>query len=458
MKVASKDLNDQRYPLSWVSRNWDKLFIGLTFLAVILLCVPQLSSRVGTNAASRLATVDSLVHRGTFSINQSAFRFTVDRVKIGDDYYSSKPPLLPTLGAAVYWVYHQLTGRELRTSHRVTVPHLIYVLIFLPHLALLIFFYLFLRIWIQNSVAIAVSLFVFAFNYLGTGWAISLNNHTPAAAALFISFYYAFLIRRKDSSKRSHWALAGFFGGLAPTLDIPAILFSGGIFLYLLSFDPKLTLKRFFPFLMIPLLGNAFLTYLATGSPVPVYFRKELYRYPGSFWTLTKKPGLDGLREPKDVYLFHMLFGHHGVFVMTPILLFALWSLVKSFAKNQRYRLEAFLIGGLFSILVVAYAFKTRNYGGNCVGFRWLLFPVPLLFLFVARWIQDHLKSKTAWAFGLVFFVIGGLNMTDALQNPWRHSQWHKMLAKNGLGSVSLSALTGRRSVKKSNEKKKEPT
>ena len=32
---------------------------------------------------------------------------------------------------------------------------------------------------------------------------------------------------------------------------------------------------------------------------------------------------MDALDEPKPVYLFHMILGHHGVFSLTPIFLFS---------------------------------------------------------------------------------------------------------------------------------------
>ena len=37
---------------------------------------------------------------------------TIDMVKHDGHLYSSKPPLLPTLMAAVYWLIYRLTGRR----------------------------------------------------------------------------------------------------------------------------------------------------------------------------------------------------------------------------------------------------------------------------------------------------------------------------------------------------------
>ena len=63
------------------------------------------------------------------------------------------------------------------------------------------------------------------------------------------------------------------------------------------------------------------------GQFKPVYeeFGTESYNYQGSYWNaplefdyLNVKP------ESKALYLFHMTLGHHGVFSLTPIVLFCL--------------------------------------------------------------------------------------------------------------------------------------
>ena len=71
--------------------------------------------------------------------------------------------------------------------------------------------------------------------------------------------------------------------------------------------------------------------YLALGEVLPAYakFGSEWYKYPGSHWleeTGKIKGGIDFARfkETKAEYAFHLLFGHHGLFSLTPVMLLSL--------------------------------------------------------------------------------------------------------------------------------------
>ena len=64
------------------------------------------------NVRSRLATVQSLVERGTFRIDESEFRDTIDKVQVNGHFYSDKPPLLAVMGAASYYLVRALEGRR----------------------------------------------------------------------------------------------------------------------------------------------------------------------------------------------------------------------------------------------------------------------------------------------------------------------------------------------------------
>ncbi len=81
------------------------------------------------------------------------------------------------------------------------------------------------------------------------------------------------------------------------------------------------------PSAAVPCLAFLATQYVAFGQFRPVYeeFGTKSYEYAGSYWTTPLE--LDWLNrrpEPVGVYLFHMTFGHHGVFSLTPLVLFAL--------------------------------------------------------------------------------------------------------------------------------------
>ena len=406
--------------------------LGMTlFLLVIML--DRVGARPGANSASRFATVESLVHYGTYKINRSRFAWTIDKIKIGDDYYSSKPPMTSTLAAGVYWVYHHVVGNSFILNPRATVIDLNILFSIFPYFILVFYFLRFLRLTMHDSRKLVLAYGVFCLNCLVAGYATDLNNHSPAAIVLFVAFYYAYLLRNGYSDKAFHWLLTGLLCGFLPTFEIPGVIVSAALFFYLLSHNARKTLLYLLPVAFLPVILNLYLTYMATGSPLPAYFRPELYQFKGSYWSMVRKPGIDGLNEPKPIYLFHMLFGHHGILAMTPVFFFAVAQMWKRVRDKGREFIEARMILACSVVLVFLYMIKTTNYGGVCVGFRWLVFIMPLLFIFVARWIEEEWpRLKPLF---IVCVVLGGLTVNKATINPWSTSYWHRFIYYIGLGS-----------------------
>ncbi|NCC49593.1 MAG: hypothetical protein EOM20_00110 [Spartobacteria bacterium] len=414
-------------------RPWTQgIVAGLLLLNVVLLCVFY-ERHPSANPESRLATIDSLVHRGTFRIDHSPYCRTPDKVQIDGHYYSSKPPLLPVVGVVPYWLYHRITGETFVSNEPGALFWIALVTVILPHIVLLLFFFLLLRHWVRHDMARLIAFSCLALGFIGLGYARGINNHTPAATALLVCFYYCYLIRRNIADTPGHWFLAGLFAGLAPTLEVWAGLFSGAFMFYLLTLHPRKTVCRFIPASVVFVALSLFLTYLSTGSVVPVYFRKGLYFYDGSYWL--NMTGIDALWEPKGVYFFHLLFGHHGIFAMTPALLFGAFELIRVLVKREARRPEALTIGIPLALVIFALGVKTRNYGGICLGPRWLLEAVPLLMLFTASWL-DRMHRRTLWILFWLCFIIGIAQATDSLRGIWRHSTWHLLFEKAGIGSL----------------------
>src|SRR5690242_4794660 len=79
-----------------------RLFLGtMLVLALLTKTDPQ-----SAHEFSRLATVESLVERGTYQIDDSIFIGTVDKIQRNGHFYSHQPPLLATLEAPIYWMLH----------------------------------------------------------------------------------------------------------------------------------------------------------------------------------------------------------------------------------------------------------------------------------------------------------------------------------------------------------------
>jgi len=89
-------------------RRLDFILIAVTagaVLGLILLARPF----YGANDLSRWSTVYSLAERGTYNIDETPWPTTIDRVRLDGHYFSSKPPLLPTLLAGEYLLLKKLS-------------------------------------------------------------------------------------------------------------------------------------------------------------------------------------------------------------------------------------------------------------------------------------------------------------------------------------------------------------
>lgn len=161
------------------------------------------------------------------------------------------------------------------------------------------------------------------------------------------------------------------------------------------------------------------------------------YEYPGSYW-LKQNQGRSlvdqGERNPWK-YLFHLLVGHHGVFVLTPVWLLSVWGLVACLRRpDSRYRV---LAAGIVLVSVVLFAFyvarpyEDRNYGGVCSSPRWFFWLAPL---WLAGMIPalDRMKGKTGWMiFACLLLAASAASAFSASANPWVHPWIYRLL---GLG------------------------
>ena len=398
------------------------LIMGLASCVLVLSFTTGVAS---TNPMSRFATIDSLVHDHAFIINRSVFLDTADKVQIDGRYYSSKPPLLSTVGAVVYRALHQVTGLSFREDKLLAVKVINMLFGAIPHALLLFYAYLFLTKLNVSGRVVLWSFVCFAFGRLGLAYSTTLNNHTVAELAGFVAFYHAWGLRRGHLSGGWHWIAAGMAAGLAPPLDLGMMFLSCAIGVYLLSWDWRRTLTRFAPASLPPLVAHFALTWMISGGWRPIYLRRELYEYPGSYWLAPT--GMDALDEPRLTYLFNMLLGHHGVLSMTPVLAFALWAIGRAVIKRSGCQAEAIAIGSAFAVMVTFYTITTKNYGGFCVGFRWLMPMTPLLLAFLPLWMSRN-RSRLAWMVFVACALVSQFHAFDGLHDPWLPSQWDRWL------------------------------
>lgn len=201
---------------------------------------------VSANDRSRWVSVAALVERHSFEIDdlivvrtKRGHRLwdTIDKVRhVGADgrlhYYSSKPTLLTTMIAGVYWGVHEVTGLRL-SEHPIYLPRLLLLLINVPLLALFLIT-ITLSIELSSAADLAKRLAVIAscFATMLTPFAISLNNHLFAAAATSLTLYLYLRATEKIHDAFAGltyrpafvpWAIAGASAAFAVACELPAL-------------------------------------------------------------------------------------------------------------------------------------------------------------------------------------------------------------------------------------------
>ena len=111
-----------------------------------------------------------------------------------EHYYSSKPPLFPTLLAGEYWLIRQSTGLTLAENPFQVMRWMLVVTNVLP---LVLYFFVLLRCVERVAVTSAASCYAMAAATWGTfltTFSVTINNHLPAAIAVLLASAWAFRI------------------------------------------------------------------------------------------------------------------------------------------------------------------------------------------------------------------------------------------------------------------------
>lgn len=280
--------------------------------------------------------------------------------------YSSKPPLLPTVMAAPYWVLNRVFGLSLKKDPFLTTRILLVLYNLLP---LGIAFCCLARIINLLGKSNWSKIFAFAaaiFGFFTLTYVATLNNHVPGFVSISIALWAAceILCLKRDGWFR--FFCAGFFGAFAVACDLPSLAFAGLLCLALLIKRPGKTLFVAIPSGLVVAAAFFATNYVAHNTFVPAYAHKrdhvaleqtlsagkendealvaaaELFDdkdwyvyvyYPAgrprvpssamiSHWA--NRSGIDRGEPSKARYAFHSTVGLRGVFSLTPIWLLSL--------------------------------------------------------------------------------------------------------------------------------------
>jgi hypothetical protein len=255
---------------------------------------------LSANDRSRWTTIRALVERGTYAIDDIIAEpnwDTIDMVKHKDDegqwrLYSSKPPLLATLYAAPYWVVYKIAnafdgesegGTEGETAGETAAPITLGthpyeigrgLLVLYNVVPMVIYFLLLGRLLDRFGTTDWGRIFIMAAAALGTfltTFAVTLNNHLPAAVSAVVTLWAAARIWYDGEQCPCYYIFAGFFAALAVACELPALAFFGLVGAALLWKHPKPTLLYGAPAAAVVLIAYFGTNYIAHASFRPPY-------------------------------------------------------------------------------------------------------------------------------------------------------------------------------------------
>jgi hypothetical protein len=473
---------------------------------------PMLSA----NDRSRWCTIRALVDYGTFAVDDVIYDEkgkrvrewqTIDLVQHRDRngearYYSSKPPLFPTMVAGPYYVVKKLTNTTMG-ERPLFVIRILLALINIPCLALTLYWLSCLverygktdwgRIFVMGTAALGT---------FATSFAVTLNNHLIAIWA--VSGCLLCILRIGREKNAPHWIYfaAGLSAGFAAANELPALSLlcivvaaallrnpvraTGtvlGALIVVVAFfvvnyiaheslrppyahrglgpqiaeledkqfgdaeAPSITeLKKLVPDVEWGLLTprietseegrlaiwNKWGPYLALQQIEggwTVHEWDDWYDYPidrtgtkrRSYWK-GEKQGVDRGEPSREVYAFHTLIGHHGIFSLSPLWILAVVGLLTQTTKSDERRWFALAVLLMMVVCLAFYFMRPeldRNYGGVSSGFRWMFWFIPfwlLGLLPVADLSSRHLAARILCC---ILLAIGVFSVHYGINNPW---------------------------------------
>lgn len=326
---------------------------------------------------ARLATVESLAERFTFSINNATFSQTGDKILLNGNYYGVQPPLMPFVTSGVYFLISKILGISFSANRALAYYIITLLTVGLPVSFMLTCFYLSLRFLLIGQGPRLFLTAALAGASLLSCYSVSYNSHAPAAALLFLSFYLLLKIRFEACSPRLRYFWLGFWSSLSFALDpIPGGLFSVLYLFYLLTeSSQRFRIWLYLSGVGLPLIVHLALNIIISGGIKPLTLHPD---YP-----LAVGPDKHFAIASFGIYAFQSLFGIRGLFSYTPALIPAMIFLIRILASpRHHFHKEALVVGiglagSIFLTLLV-----TDNYGGWCYGVRYFVPLIPILFFF----------------------------------------------------------------------------
>jgi hypothetical protein len=362
-------------------------------------------------------------------------RCTYDVVKNDEDaakahWYASKPPFMQVLLTGVAWPICKAGGFDFKEDHNIVGRAM---LILVNAGGLVVFIVLFGRLLIKLGVdgfAFGFSLITAAVGTYVTGWCVTLNNHILAAFCAMIAVYALYTIATRREAGWVWYAVGGLFAGLVFAFETPGMAIAGFGGLLALTYDRRRALTAYLPAVLLPIAAFFLANYLCTDRWIPFQWTHPKYYDP--YWL--NPTDIDAVHEPKSVYLFHIVLGHHGVFSLTPVFLLSLVGFARHLrdAQNPLRRLAVMSAATIVAVIAF-YVIMTHNYAGTCHGLRWLFWLVPFWLLMLPAGVTWIARLRGGRTTAIVLLAISMFSVAYALPRPWGRSWLHELFFLAGI-------------------------
>ena len=438
---------------------WMCRFVIVVSTALCIARLMQAEPLQSANDRSRWCTVRSLVELGTFQIDE-ARRVrgwdTIDLVKHNDHFYSTKPPLLATIVAGLYWVIRNTIGWTLGNNLEATTRLILCLINVFPMTVALTLLLRMVRNLSTNPLAVVIAALTAGFGTLLLPFVTTFNNHTPAAVSVIFALYPLMQIVGGDRDRGWLFLKCGFWAAFAFTCELPAAAFLTAIAGWLALVSFRRTLVWFVPAALLPLAAFFATNAMVTGGLMPFYtaYGSEKYEFVHegvpSYWMNPR--GVDKATDTFPAYLMHCVIGHHGILSLTPIWLMAItgwWRTLPAFTARFRARqpLPAALAGfadsfatvhflgaALTAIVLAFYMTRTANYnyGGVSVALRWMLWLIPFWLLAIPASLEGWTPGKTARSLIGSALAISVFSAWYPLNGPWKQPWLFGVMERSG--------------------------
>jgi hypothetical protein len=419
------------------------------------------------NDGSRLATVESLVDRHTFSIDDSIYltpasavrppydsanamvaRYgTLDKLLIDGHWYSDKSPVPAVLMAGPYQLWRWAGGTPAAERPDLFALGLTWLFAGVPYV---------FGVWAVGRTTRSVGVPApwdlaltagFAFASLALPYAEHVNNHI-LLLAVATGFGEAAVRPGPITSGRAAWM--GLLAGFGYSIDLgagpPLAVAVAGLVAWQANSPGRWRWLAAFACAAAPfVLANHIVTYAIAETIGPANANPAYLDWPGSPFT---GPNMTGRWQHASVaraglYALDLLYGKKGFLFHSPPLLLAAAVLPLLVWRRVRERPVLIALSAWALSTWLLYAATSRNLAGVSLSIRWF---VPLLatgYLVLAVLIREVPAART----DLALLSVGGLVLTveGTIRGPWSSHLLYAYWPVIGLMLLAWGVIWARR-------------